>query len=201
MSGRWVFGYGSLVSPHSFGHTLGRALQPGVDFFEAEIDGYGRRWNYGTSSMFTAPLRPGDEPQEWMFVALGVTAAVDETTNGVVGWVMESEFAELDRREREYDRVDVTHLATLDPAAYEFVGDAPIVTYVPRTGPVVAYEEAKVSGTAAITKRYWDLVDGAFADLGADRHQRYHATTPSPDIPIVEMPADQVPERHLGRPG
>lgn len=194
-----MFGYGSLVSHHSFGHTLGRELQPGIDFFEAEIAGYGRRWNYGTSSMFTAPLHEGAEPQQWMFVALGVAAAADETTNGVVGWVRESELAELDRREREYDRVDVTHLATLDPSAHEFVGDAPIVTYVPRSEPVVAYETAKANGTAAITKRYWDLVDGAFADLGADRHERYHTTTPAPDIPIVEMPADQVPERHLGR--
>ena len=29
MSGLWVFGYGSLVSPESFGRTLGRELVPG----------------------------------------------------------------------------------------------------------------------------------------------------------------------------
>jgi cation transport regulator ChaC len=197
MSGLWVFGYGSLVSPHSFGHTLGRDLRPGVDFFEAEISGYGRRWNYGTSSMFTAPLAPGLEPREWMFIALGVVAAADETTNGVIGWVNDDELAELDRRERRYDRVDVSALATVDAAVSV---DAPIVTYVPRREALIAYEAARQRGQAAITKRYWDLVDGAFADLGVDRHERYRATTPAPDIPIVEMSPEQVPDRHLGRP-
>ena len=47
MAGRWVFGYGSLVSPTSFGATLGRELRPGRDLFEAELVDYGRRWNYG----------------------------------------------------------------------------------------------------------------------------------------------------------
>jgi dephospho-CoA kinase len=199
MSGFWVFGYGSLVSPYSFGHTLGRALRPGVDFFEAEISGFGRRWNYGTSMMFAASSAPGLEPREWMFIALGLVAAADETTNGVIGWVNDDELAELDRRERQYDRVDVSSVATVATVDRRAPVDAPIVTYVPRREPLIANEAARRRGVAAITKRYWDLVDGAFADLGADRHARYHATTPAPDIPVVEMAPEQVPERHLGK--
>jgi cation transport regulator ChaC len=203
MSGRWVFGYGSLVSPVSFGHTLGRGLTPGVDFFEAELAGYGRRWNYGTDTIFTATGPDGIERSDWVFIALGLIRAEREVTNGVVGWVDDSEFEALDRRERRYDRVDVTDLVTLAPeltaSVDEAMGEAAIVTYVPRPEPIATYEEARERGVAAITMRYWDLVDEAFADLGADRRERYHATTPAPDLPVLAQAEADVPERHRGR--
>ncbi len=196
MAGQWVFGYGSLVSPVSFGFTLGRDLTPGVDFLEAELVGYGRRWNYGTGFTFTTVAEDGEGDVEWTFVALGLIRAIDETTNGVVGWVDDAELAALDLRERQYDRVDVTTLASVSDDATDAVRDAPIVTYIPRSEAVRIYEVAKARGTAAITTRYWDLVDGAFAALGPDRRARYHATTPDPGIPIVEVPPEQLPERH-----
>jgi cation transport regulator ChaC len=195
----WVFGYGSLVSPVSFGHTLGRELTPGVDFFEAEVVGYGRRWNYGTTSEFTAIDDRAAEPKRWTFVALGVVRSADETTNGVIGWVDDSELDALDARERYYDRVDVTTATILNADVCTAVDGAAIVTYVPQPEPIRWYESATSRGVAAITKRYWDLVDGAFADLGADRRERYHATTPAPDIPIVEQPVHEIPDRHRGR--
>jgi len=196
MAGRWVFGYGSLVSPVSFGHTLRRELTPGVDFFEAELAGFGRRWNYGTDTVFTAVGPDGIERDDWVFVALGLVRAEHETTNGVIGWVDDGELEALDRRERRYDRVDVTDLTTLG------VGvplGAPIVTYVPRAEPIAIYESARARGVAAITTRYWDLVDDAFADLGEDRRKRYHATTPDPGLPVLAQAAVDVPARHRGR--
>lgn len=194
-----MFGYGSLVSPVSFGHTIGRDLTPGVDFFEAEIVGYGRRWNYGTGYTFTSIDDDAPDRKQWIFVALGVVSADEETTNGVIGWVDDAEIDALDARERHYDRVDVTAGAILAADVRAAVAGAPIVTYVPRPEPIAAYEAAKSEGVAAITLRYWDLVDGAFSDLGPDRRDRYHATTPAPDIPVVEQPPHEVPDRHLGR--
>lgn len=201
MAGRWVFGYGSLVSPVSFGHTLGRDLTPGVDFFEAEVSGYGRRWNYGTGSIFTAIGPDGVQRTDWMFIALGLVRADDETTNGVIGWVDDAELDALDRRERRYDRVDVTDVATVAITATvdAAMAEAPIVTYVPRREPIAAYEAARERGVAAITTRYWDLVDEAFADLGADRRDRYHASTPEPGLPVLALADADVPARHRGR--
>jgi cation transport regulator ChaC len=196
VSGVWVFGYGSLVSPDSFGHTLGRSLVPGVDFHEAEVRGYGRRWNYGVMSMVGESTEPDGTAKEWTIVALGVIEAADESVNGVIGWVHDHELPALDARESNYDRVDVSHLATV---AGSVDLDAPIVTYVPRPEPQRWYESARDNGTAAVEQRYWDLVDGAFADLGADRRERYHATTPAPDIPVVSMRRDSVPMRHRVR--
>lgn len=182
MAGRWVFGYGSLVSPTSFGATLGRELRPGRDLFEAELVDYGRRWNYGVMHTEGTTTEPDGAERAWTIVALGVVAAAGETVNGVVGWVDDAELAALDRRERHYDRVDVTGHATVDGGV-----SGEIVTYVPRLEAQRHYEAARDAGRAAVELRYWQLVDRAFAELGPDRHQRYHATTPRPDVPIVEL--------------
>ncbi len=196
MSGVWVFGYGSLVSPDSFGQTLGRRPRLGVDFFEAEISGFGRRWNYG--SLRATGRAPDDSGvvREWAIVALGVTRAAGETVNGVIGWVSNDELVGLDRREAYYDRVDVSMVASvIGPIEIA----SPIVTYVPRTEPVERYERARDRGEAAVDRRYFDLVDAAFADLGADRRERYHATTPAPDIPILALQRDTVAHYQVAR--
>lgn len=184
MSGLWVFGYGSLASPASFGFTLGREVRPGIDYFEAEIAGYGRRWNYGVMHSIGASVDHDGTAREWTIVALGVVPSAVETTNGVVGWVDEDELIELDRRERHYDRVVVSDVATV-------VGgrrlDGSIVTYVPRADATACYADARDRGVAAIEQRYWDLVGGAFEALGDIQLARYRATTPAPDVPIVAM--------------
>lgn len=177
-----MFGYGSLVSPASFGATLGRELRPGLDVFEAELDGYGRRWNYGVMHTEGTTTEPDGAERAWTIVALGVIVAAGETVNGVVAWADEDELAALDHRERHYDRVEVTGQVAV-------AGDVSgrIVTYVPRLEAQRHYETARDAGRAAVELRYWELVDRAFATLGPDRHERYHATTPRPDVPIVEL--------------
>jgi cation transport regulator ChaC len=180
----WVFGYGSLVDPASFGATIGRVLRPGIDFFEAELSGFGRRWNYGV--MHTSASGPGPDGVaiEYTVVALGVVRASDESVNGVVGWVAGEELALLDRRERHYDRIDVTSDTTVHGA-----GEMPrsIAVYFPRREAVAHYEQARDAGRAAIEQRYWDLVDNAFAKFGADALARYHSTTPPPDVPVLSL--------------
>lgn len=184
MSGLWVFGYGSLVSPASFGRTLGRELRPGIDFFEAELAGFGRRWNYGV--MHSVGVFTDDEgaEHERTIVALGVVESAGETVNGVVGYVELDELTELDRRERHYDRIDVVAATTVHT---DHTIDGSIMVYVPKAESVEHYERARNAGTAAVGHDYWSRVDAAFAALGPDRHERYHATTPPPDVPIVAL--------------
>lgn len=185
MTGCWVFGYGSLVSPASFGATLGRELRLGRDVLEAEVDGYGRRWNYGVMHTEGTSVDDDGAIRTWTIVALGVVPAEGERVNGVVTWVDDAELARLDRRERHYDRVDVTSRVVVDGASERLA--SPVVTYVPRAEAQRHFELAREAGRAAIERRYWDLVDGAFAALGPDRHARYHATTPGPGVPVIEL--------------
>lgn len=174
-----MFGYGSLVSPESLGRTLGRTVSIGVEVHEAELSGYQRRWNYGIGHVAGWWTDDDGVHQECTIVALGLVAAAELAVNGVVVQVSSDELAQLDHRERHYDRVDVTELVrTATPI------DGEVVTYVPRAEAIERYEAARTAGTAAIEQRYWDLVDGAFAALGDDRRVRYHASTPPPDVPV-----------------
>ena len=185
MSGVWVFGYGSLVSPESFGRTLGRQLQMGVDVYPAELAGYGRRWNYGV--LHVTARTDAAPPLQRTIVALGVVESAEESVNGVIGWVEEGELVELDLRERHYDRVDVTDQVTVDGQPADAVSGSRIVVYVPRAEAIAHFEAARQRGEAAIEQRYWDLVEGAFADLGDGHHARFHASTPAPDIPVETL--------------
>lgn len=188
MSGVWVFGYGSLVSPESFGRTLGRELRPGIDFFEAELTGFGRRWNYGVMHSVGVWTDDHGGEHERTIVALGVVHAEAETVNGVVGYVEFDELTDLDRRERHYDRVDVADRTTVHTDRHgDKQIDGSIMVYVPKRESIEHYERARDTGTAAVAHDYWSLVDAAFAVLGPEQHARYRATTPAPDVPIVPM--------------
>ena len=193
MSGVWIFGYGSLVSPDSFGHTLQRRPQFGVDFFEAELAEFGRRWNYGSLSAIGRAADPSGTVRDYAIVALGVSALAGETVHGTIGWVSNDELVALDRRERYYDRVDVTGQASVVGA--EQVAE-PVMTYVPRREAVERYEQMRDRGEAAVDQRYFDLVDRAFGDLGEDRRERYHDTTPAPDIPVLPLQRDLEAHRY-----
>lgn len=188
----WVFGYGSLVSPSSLSTTLGRSVRPGDGWAEATLRGWGRRWNYGIGHVAGTILDESGSELEVTIVALGVVAAAGEYANGIVVAVDADELTRLDRRERHYDRVDVTSTVEIHPATrHDGAGRAAwpgpsdvVVTYVPRPEAVQRYESARDRGCAAIEQRYWDLVDEAFAALGPDRQATYRATTPAPDVPV-----------------
>ncbi len=195
--GNWVFGYGSLVSPASLALTIGHLVQPSA-VAVAELGGYGRRWNYGAQHVRGAWTHDGVDIVDGVIVALGLVDAADETCNGVAVEVTDDELAGLDRRERDYQRTDVTDRITIldgvDGVAAAQPAGARFVTYVPRASAVDRYAAGRDAGRAAIRADYWDLVDGAFAALGRAHLSRYR-TTPAPDVPIVEMQWTTAPPR------
>jgi cation transport regulator ChaC len=177
----WVFGYGSLVSPASMATTIGRVVAS-RDVAVAHLDGYGRRWNYGSMHLRGDWHHDGSTVTQGLVVSLGLVVAGSETCNGVVVRVTADELAQLDWRERDYERTDVTDLTRRDD-------DRPterVMTYVPRASAIERYEAARDRRHAGIRRSYWELVSAAFSDLGGDHLDRYE-TTPSPDVPVVDM--------------
>ena len=182
----WVFGYGSLVSPTSLGSTLGRTPIRTVDFIAAECDGWERRWNYGYS-MSGANYVGSDLGRIDTVVALGVARVAEATMNGVIALVHADELDHLDRRERNYDRVDITDgVRLLEDGAWQHGHDR-VVTYVPRQVALDVYIEGRDRGRAGIEIRYWDLVNNAFDALLPGQGDRFRASTPSPDVPVVDV--------------
>jgi cation transport regulator ChaC len=177
----WVFGYGSLVSPTSMATTIGRPVPDG-DIVIAHLDGYGRRWNYGSLHLRGDWRHDRTSVTQGLVVSLGLVTADDESCNGVIVRVTTDELAMLDWRERDYERTDVTDMVRREDG----VRPDRVVTYVPRPSAIERYEAARDRRRAGIRKSYWTMVHGAFGDLGGDHLERYEAT-PSPDVPVVDM--------------
>lgn len=177
----WIFGYGSLVSPTSMAATIGRTVAPG-DTAIAHLDGFGRRWNYGSMHLRGDWQLDGNHVRRGLVVSLGIVRSDAETCNGRVVRVTDDELEMLDWRERDYERTDVSDMIRRDDGG----DDSVVWTYVPRATAIERYLDARDRGRAAIRRSYWELVDAAFGELGGDHRSRY-ATTPAPDVPVVEM--------------
>ncbi len=183
----WVFGYGSLVAPASIARTLGRPVQRDDGFRAARLLGYSRRWNYGSLRQRGDWHGPHGPVREGIVVSLGIevdagAGDVEGRCNGAVVRVGGEELAMLDWRESDYERTDVTDQVTVH-------GDVngPVFTYVPRVSAIERYHAARLERRAAVRQSYVDLVRAAFHRLG-DRHlDEYVATTPAPDVPVVDF--------------
>ncbi|MBV1893369.1 MAG: gamma-glutamylcyclotransferase [Ilumatobacteraceae bacterium] len=181
-SDTWVFGYGSLVSPTSIARTIGREPQAATDLRVGHLDGYGRRWNYGSHGPPGNWRHEEVEVNNGLVIALGLTVAASETCNGVAIRVTADELANLDQRERHYERTDVTDLIRYE----DLPATGQVVTYVPRPSAIQRYEQGRDAGRAAIERRYWDLVNGAFSGLSPEHHDQF-LTTPAPDVPVTDI--------------
>ncbi|MGA9275329.1 gamma-glutamylcyclotransferase family protein [Ilumatobacter sp.] len=191
----WIFAYGSLVSPASLETTIKRSVTLGTGMHVAELTGFRRAWNYG-SEVLRGDWRSDDgtEIVGGLVVSLGIEAAPDESINGVVFSVDAEELADLDWRERAYDRVDVTDQVTLLESTAPARLDDRVAVYVPREVAVERYRQHRDAGTAGVRRSYWDLVDAAFAELGPAHADWYRRTLP-PDVPIVDVRLGPPPAR------
>ena len=177
----WIFGYGSLVSPSSMATTIGRTVDE-ADVAVAHLNGYGRRWNYGSLHLRGDWQHDGLTVRQGLVVSLGLVESRHDSCNGVIVRITADELAMLDWRERDYERTDVTDAIRRDDGAHV----ERVMTYVPRPSAIERYESARDRQRAGIRQSYWELVSAAFANLGGDHLERYQAT-PAPDVPVVDM--------------
>jgi cation transport regulator ChaC len=172
-NGVWVFGYGSLVQRESAEATLGHALA--VAPVKATLIGWRRGWMVG-SSRESHPERdlrwPDGTRFEGVSVALGVERA-DDTVNGAIFPVTDADLEHLDRRERNYHRVDVTDAVdcpTLRPGR--------VVTYIPRREALDRLRAAEESGRVIVVRHAYVLPTlAAFAALGPSELGEFLRTT------------------------
>jgi hypothetical protein len=149
-----VFGYGSLVTG---GGT------------PARLHGYRREWNVAMDNRVTIPgykyyVDPAGERPRVVVTFLNLVPG-----DGVDGVVLEADPAELDARERQYKRVDVSH-------AIDVVG--PVYAYIGRGEAVARFEAGLREGRAVAQRSYVEAV----RDIA-----------PAPPFPVLDLTRVDLP--------
>jgi hypothetical protein len=174
----YVFGYGSLVATRD-GLTLeGRAWAPVLGC----LRGYRRYWGAAMNNWEAGPkqkhfLDPDSGEQPRIRVAyLDIEEEPGRTVNGLALPVDRRRLAEIDRREINYLRIDVS-------AAFEPALQRPVFTYR-------ATEEARErcrrhhpDAEIFVSSDYVAAVRRAFAELGEGALEEYERTTDPLDFP------------------
>jgi hypothetical protein len=190
----FVFGYGSLAG------RANRGLQRDADSdgFVADLDGYRRTWGVAMDNAVDLPgykyfvnARTGERPP--VYVAFLDIARVDAgSINGVCLPVSSSGLEALDRRERNYCRVEVTERVR---------GPLPATV-----GRVWVYE-GSVSGRTrrsagdrlgrtVIQRAYLEMVWSAFAALGEAEIAAFCTSTIVPDCDIAALDGRPLADDH-----
>ena len=191
-NGQFVFGYGSLTArsgvvltrelkEHGFvadlaalRRTWGVAMDnrrdlPGYKYY---TDAHGQRPN-----VFVAYLDLVDAPEDPGAKVNGLCVPVDDAT-----------LEQLDRRERNYERADVS-----DRIAGGAPDGARVWAYVGMAAARERLAEGRRTGTAVIDAGYVRTVEAGFAVLGDDELAAVRASLAPGDLPVVELTRHELP--------
>ena len=181
-----MFGYGSLaILP---GVSPGRAFA--ADGFVADLAGWERFWGVAMDNRRDRPGykyyldQRGHRPD--VYVAyLDIRQRAGARVNGVCLPVDAGRLAELDARERNYERVDVSDQLGVDGTR--------IWTYVGSAAARGRLTRGRALGSAVIEARYLDLVSAAFRQLGAAEYDACAASLSPGDLAVAELTRVDLP--------
>lgn len=171
-----VFGYGSLLG--LAGERRARRARV------CHLRGYRRVWNVAMDNSVELPdykhYLDGGVRAALFVTFLNLAPDAGCAVNGVVFGVAPQELRALDRRERNYERVDVAELldVALDGAVWAYFG-----------GELARarFAAGASAGAAVVDRNYLDAVRAGFAGLGAGALAEFDASTDEPACPIVPL--------------
>ncbi len=186
----YVFGFGSLVDLEALADYLGRDRFADHEFERCRLHDHRRTWNIARDNSEIIPghdhliCSVSGERLDGYVAVVNIRPAPGQAVNGIAFRVSEAELATLDRRERNYDRIEVTDRldVTLDTRVW---------TYRGKLAAEARFAEGVASGTAVINSAYHTLIHLAFESHGPDFLADYLATTDPPEIPL--RPLQRVP--------
>ena len=170
MEPAFIFGYGSLL-----------ARRDGV---RCRLAGHRRRWGVAMDNRRTIPgykyfLDPDGGRPEVHVTFLDAVAERGSSVDGLAFGVSAAALAELDARERNYRRVDVTAMvhAELGGRVWAYLG---------LEESRERYAAAARAGSAVVSRAYVDGVRAGFAAFGLEFDTE-------PDVPVRDLTLVRVP--------
>ena len=186
---QFVFGYGSLTARP--GPVPTRELKKSG--FVADLVGLCRTWGVAMDNRRDLPGYKfytdvaGDRPQ--VYVAyLDLVAAPDDPAAAVNGLCLPVDhrlLSELDRRERNYERTDVS-----DRVA---AGGARVWAYVGSAAARERLAAGRRDGTAVIDAGYVRTVEAGFAALGAPEQAACRPSLRPGGLPVLQLTRHELP--------
>jgi cation transport regulator ChaC len=177
MSEEYVFAYGSLLRDLS--GSLGERIVP------RRLRDHRRAWNVAMDNTLSLPgykyYLGADASRPAVFVTfLNLVPAAGRHVSGVLFAVGAEELEALDRRERNYDRRDVTALVE-EPVAGR------VWTYIGKPEAEQRFALAEREGRAVIDKAYLANVRSGFELIAADALAEFDATTNPHGCRVLEL--------------
>ena len=174
-------------TPRRSAPRSGRSLRPGVDFFEAELAGFGRRWNYGVMHSTGVGAGPAAASRS-------TTRSSRSASSRPRGRRSTASSAGSSRRELVDARPSG---ASLRPRRCDRTDDG---AREPATSTVRSSSTCRGRRRSSTTRRARDSgpwrrsssATGTRRSPPSRRsaptpHARYHSTTPAPDVPVMAL--------------
>ena len=182
---QFVFGYGSLVGPPGRPPN-GRGSAGG---FIADLLGFRRVWGVAMDNRRDLPGYKyytdarGRRPE--VFVTFLDIRPAPEAGAAVTGLCVPADdagLAALDRRERNYDRIDVSDRIRVDGT-----DGVRVWTYVGSAAGRERLRRGMAAGRAVIDANYLDTVRAGLALLGDDQRRTCLGSLDPGDLPVVRL--------------
>ena len=182
----FVFGYGSLMNVENLQKYLGHDLTPDSDFIFCGLRDFHRCWNIAMDNRIDLPnykyyieQKTGNRPEGFV-TFLNIRPVQGKTIIGILFRVSDRELRNLDQRERNYQRIDVTKAIDIPIQEKAWV-------YIGLDEAEKRYQESLKQDNAMISQDYFDLVHNAYLSLGKEVFSNYVATTDKPRVPILNL--------------
>lgn len=181
-----VFGYGSLASDLL------------ADVEVARLRGYRRVFGVAADNSeeiagYKRYRLPGDSVYPDVYVAfLDIVEDLGTAINGVLAPVAPDALADLDRREHNYDRIDVTAAIDNPPAGR-------VWAYAGSPEGRGRLQTGIAAGTAVVQRSYLDHVHAGFRRLGDTEYDRFVATTELDSLPLADLERVDIPPERPAR--
>jgi cation transport regulator ChaC len=175
---QYVFAYGSLLRDLS--GSLGEGMTP------CGLREHRRVWNVAMDNTLSLPgykyyLSAGDCSRPAVFVTfLNIAPADGRHVSGVLFAVGAEELEALDRRERNYDRREVTSSIEQPPPGR-------VWAYFGKPQAERRFALAAQQRRAVIDKTYLEKVRSGFGLIAADGLDEFDATTDPHDCPVLDL--------------
>jgi cation transport regulator ChaC len=179
-----IFGYGSLLQQRT-------GATPESDV-TCHLEGFRRSWNVAMDNARTIAgykfyVDPETGARPAVFVTfLNIEADADRRVNGLLYPVEDALLPLLDRRERNYERRDVTELVDRDVGCR-------VWAYLGRRDARERYETARREASAVVSQQYFDRVRADFARFGPTMLDEFDGTTDPPEVPLRSLQRVNVP--------